>query len=107
MRAVKVGKRSVYGLESALVVLGVAFMAISVVSLLFAVGLVVAMPNPDIDFPDGSGLPVNPATMRVAKIFGILLFGLLALIAYSVADLLLEHPVERLRRRFRKRRGPV
>jgi hypothetical protein len=103
----RVGKRSVYGLESVLVVLGVAFMVLSVVSVLFAVGLIVALPNSDIDFPDGSGLPINPATMRIAKVFGILLFGLLALIAYAVADLLLEHPLGRLRRRLRNRRGPV
>jgi hypothetical protein len=103
----RVGKRSVYGLESMLVVLGVAFMVLSVVSVLFAVGLIVALPNPDIDFPDRSGLPINPATMRTAKVFGILLFGLLALIAYAVADLLLEHPLGRLRRRLRNRRGRV
>jgi hypothetical protein len=101
----RVGKRSVYGLESLLVFLGVGFMVLSVVSLVVVISLIVALPNADIDFPNGSGLPINPATMRIAKIFGILLFGLLALIAYSVADLLLEHPWGRFRRRLKNRRG--
>jgi hypothetical protein len=72
-------------------------------SLLIVIAKVIALPSADVDFPTGTGLPTNPATIRIAKIFGIVLFGLLALVAYSVSDLLLEHPWKRLRRRLRKR----
>jgi hypothetical protein len=78
-------------------------MALSVASVVAAILLIIALPGTDVDFPTGTGLPTNPATIRIAKIFGIVLFGLLALVAYAVSDLLLEHPWDRLRRRLRKR----
>lgn len=96
-------RRSFDGFEAVMVGLGVFFMAVSVASALIVVALIIALPDADVNFPTGTGLPTNPATMRIAKIFGILLFGLLAVIAYAVSDLLLERPWERLRRRFRNR----
>jgi hypothetical protein len=86
-----------------MVALGVLFMVVSVASLLIVIALLITLPSADVDFPTGTGLPTNPATIRIAKIFGIVLFGLLALVAYSVSDLLLEHPWKRLRRRLRRR----
>jgi hypothetical protein len=98
----RVRRRSFDGFEAFMVVLGVLFMALSVASVVVAVALLIALPSADVDFPTGTGLPTNPATIRIAKIFGIALFGLLALVAYSVSDLLLDHPWQRLRRRLRK-----
>jgi len=83
--------------------LGILFMVVSVASVVIVIGLFIALPSSDVDFHIGTGLPTNPATMRVAKIIGIVLLGLLGLVAYSFSDLLLEHPWERLRRRLRKR----
>jgi hypothetical protein len=96
-------KGPVDGFETFMATLGLLFMAVSIVSVVVAVALVIALPGTDVDFPTGTGLPTNPATIRIAKIFGILLFALLAVIAYAVSDLLLEHPWARLRRRLRKR----
>jgi hypothetical protein len=101
--AMRVRRRSFDGFEGFMVALGVLFMALSVVSIVVVIALVIALPSADVDFPTGTGLPTNPSTIRIAKIFGIVLFGLLALVAYSVSDLLLEHPWQRLRRWLRKR----
>jgi hypothetical protein len=100
---VRLGKRSIDGFETFMTGVGWLFLAVSVASVLVTLALVVSLPGADVDFPTGTGLPTNPATIRIAKIFGILLFGLLAVVAYSVSDLLLEHPWDRLRRRLRKR----
>ena len=103
MSPVKLRRRFFDGFESFMVALGVLFMALSVAAVAAVILLIIALPGTDVDFPTGTGLPTNPATIRIAKIFGIVLFGLLALVAYAVSDLLLEHPWDRLRRRLRKR----
>lgn len=100
---VRLGKRSVNGFETFTAALGLLFMAVSLASVVVVVMLLVALPGSDVDFPTGTGLPTNPATIRIAKIFGILFFALLGVVAYSVSDLLLEHPWQRVRRRLRKR----
>lgn len=96
-------KRPVDGFEVFMAALGTLFLIVSVASVAIVLGLIIALPATDVDFPTGTGLPTNPATIRIAKIFGIVFFGLLGLVAYSVSDLLLEHPWQRLRRRLRKR----
>jgi hypothetical protein len=99
----RLGKRSVDGFETFMTALGLLFMAVFMASAVVTVALIVALPATDTEFPTGTGLPTNPATIRIAKIFGIVLFSLLGLVAYSVSDLLLEHPWQRLWRRLRRR----
>jgi multisubunit Na+/H+ antiporter MnhB subunit len=82
-------------------VLGVAFAAGAVLGIVVVVNLIATFSDPDLDVPFGFHTP--GASMAAIKVTGIAIFALFTLLAAAAANLLLDHPLRRVRRWWARR----